>query len=102
MKLYQAFSLFLLTSCATIVRPDANLCIVNAPAEHLKCYNLKHDYNKDGTIKKSAKAKFFTAQKVEDLNKGVWMSNNDWAKVKGWIRELRKAYEQKETINGKH
>jgi hypothetical protein len=88
------FLAFSLSGCATIAKPDANLCVVNAPARHLKCYNLAADYNDDGNIKASAKAKFFRAETVEDLNKGVWMSNNDWAKVKGWIRELRKAYEQ--------
>lgn len=82
------------SGCATIAKPDANLCVVNAPAQHLKCYNLKTDYTDDGNIRASAKAKYFRSESVEDLNKGVWMSNGDWAKVKGWIRELRKAYEE--------
>lgn len=94
MKLCQAFSLILLSSCATISKPNAHLCVVNAPAAHLKCYNLSTDYNDDGNIKNTAKAKFFRAETIEDLNKGVWMSNNDWAKVKVWIRQLRKAYEE--------
>jgi hypothetical protein len=89
---YLAFSL-LISGCATIAKPDANLCVVNAPAEHLKCYNLKTDYTDDGNVKASAKAKYFKAEVVNDLNKGVWMSNSDWAEVKKWIRELRKAYE---------
>lgn len=95
-------SLIVLASCASIERPNAELCIVNAPALHLKCYNLSEDYHSSGKLKNNATAKYLPAKTVEDLNKGVWMSNNDWAQVKGWIRQLRKAYEQKETINGKH
>lgn len=93
MRVTTLFLAFSLSGCATIAKPDANLCVVNAPAKHLKCYNLSTDYTDDGNIKASAKAKYFRAQSVEDLNKGVWMSNSDWAEVKKWIRELRKAYE---------
>jgi hypothetical protein len=92
-KLTTFFLAFSLSGCATIAKPDANLCVVNAPAEHLKCYNLNTDYTDDGNLKKTSKAKYFQAKSVYDLNKGVWMSNSDWAEVKKWIRELRKAYE---------
>jgi hypothetical protein len=93
MKKLTIFFLAFSVGCSTINKPNANLCVVNAPAEHLKCYNLKTDYTDDGNIKKSARAKYFQAATVNDLNKGVWMSNGDWAEVKKWIRELRKAYE---------
>jgi len=81
------FSLFILSACAT--RPDANICVVNAPAGHAKCYNLYYDYNDKGNLLKSAKPTFKPAKSVYDLNKGVWMSNDDWAKVKVWIQNLR-------------
>lgn len=93
MTLLTVFSL-LISGCASIERPDANLCVVNAPAQHLKCYNLKTDYDQNGQILKGAEAKFFRAETVDDLNKGVWMSNADWSKVKVWISRLRKAYEK--------
>jgi len=92
MILLVAFSL--LASCAGIKRPNAELCIVNAPARHLKCYNLYEDYEDSGLLKKNATAKFFRAETVEDLNKGTWMSNADWAELKKWIREIRKAYDK--------
>lgn len=93
-KLMMFFLASSLSGCATIAKPNANLCVVNAPAQHLKCYNLSTDYTDDGNVRASAKPKYFRAQSVEDLNKGVWMSNGDWAEVKKWIRELRKAYEE--------
>lgn len=91
MTLLTAFSLF---SCAHIRRPNAELCVVNAPAAHLKCYNVAEDYNEGGYLKPRATAKFFRAENVHDLNKGVWMSNADWAKIKVWISDLRRAYEE--------
>jgi len=101
MTRYLAFSVLLLGACATIAKPNANLCVVNAPGRHLKCYNLSTDYTDDGNVKASAKAKFIRIETTGDLNKGVWMSNADWAEVKKWIRELRKAYEESQK-NGKH
>ena len=82
------------SGCAAIERPSAHVCVVNAYAEHIKCYNLATDYDENGQLKKSANAKFGPAKTVMDLNKGVWMSNSDWAKVKVWISELRTAYEE--------
>lgn len=99
MRLTILLTVFSLISCASIERPDANLCVVNAPAKHLKCYNLKTDYDMNGQILKSAEPKFFRAETVEDLNKGVWMSNAHWAKVKVWISRLRKAYEDEKKGN---
>ncbi len=91
MRHWTVFSLLLLVSCAGVERPDALVCVVNAPAENIKCYNLKEDYYETGKLKKSAKAKYFKANDVYDLNKGVWISNNDWAKVKVWINQLKEA-----------
>lgn len=93
-KLTTLFLAFSLAACSTIKKPNANLCVVNAPAQHVKCYNLSTDYTDDGNVRASAKAKYFRAATVTDLNKGIWMSNGDWAEVKKWIRELRKAYEE--------
>lgn len=90
------------SGCAAIERPNAHLCVVNAYAEHIKCYNVATDYDDNGELKKSANAKFGPAKTVMDLNKGVWMSNSDWAKVKIWIHELRAAYEQRKQMNGKY
>jgi len=81
-------------ACAHIERPDAEMCVVNAPAEHVKCYNLKHDYSQSGSLKRDASPSYKKARSVHDLNKGVWMSNADWAEVKAWISELRRAYEE--------
>jgi hypothetical protein len=90
-KLLMVFSL---VGCASIKRPDSELCVVNAPSQHLKCYNLLHDYDGQGRLKKSATAIFPPAKTVYDLNKGVWMSNLDFAELKLYIHDLKRAYEE--------
>lgn len=87
------YSLVLLCSaCGTVERPDADICVVNAPGKKLTCYNLKHDYNQDGTLRPGAKPKFKPISSIDNLNKGVFMTNADWAEVKKWIAELRVAH----------
>lgn len=68
MMLLISFSIFA-AGCAGVERPDTDICIANAPAKHLKCYNMKRDYNDDGRLKKDAKPFFKPFSKIEDVNK---------------------------------
>lgn len=92
MRLTILLMAFSLTGCAT-KRPDAYLNIVNSPALHLKGYNIKKDYDENGNIKKSAQARYISARSasefLEILNKGVWISNGDWAKIKVSLAEAK-------------
>ena len=58
---------FSLLSCA-VERPNIDLGIVNAPAGHVKAYNYATDYDQNGALVPGAKAKFYPAAKVSDLN----------------------------------
>lgn len=78
----------------SIQRPDTDLCVVNAPDRHQKCYNLKKDYNDDGKLNPSAKPTFKPAVTVEDLNKNICTDPDGFANLKTYVKELRHAYEQ--------
>lgn len=91
MMLFLAFSL--LSACTSVRRPDVDLCIVNAPAQHLKCYNLLRDYTADGQLKPDAVPSYRRFGEREDLNKYLCVDPNGLAKLKAYIRELREAYE---------
>ncbi len=60
---------FSLVGCAS--GPDVDVCVVNAPAKNRKCYNLKTDYNEDGSLKKTAVPKYRPNLTIDDLNKAM-------------------------------
>jgi hypothetical protein len=78
-------------SCANVERPDTDLCVVNAPAGHQKCYNLKRDYNNDGKRRKDAAPKFKPAKSIDDLNKSICTDADGFANLKAFVNELRAA-----------
>jgi len=80
---------FLLFACAQVPRPDTDLCVVNAPAGHRKCYNILKDYNDEGDLLPGAKPLFKPAKVVEDLNKNICTDPDGWANMKAYIRSLR-------------
>lgn len=84
-----------LSACG-IPRPDADLCIVNAPNQNRKCYNLKRDYNADGSLRPGAKPTYRPNATIEDLNKSLVLDSPDGfpegiARMKAWVRKLREA-----------
>lgn len=82
----------LLSSCAP-QRPDSEICVVNAPAMHMKCYNLKDDYDDEGNLKPDASPLYRPTVRVEDLNKYIVMdSEKSFENFKTWINELKQAY----------
>jgi hypothetical protein len=99
------FSLALASAGCGIERPNSEVCIVNAPAKNRKCYNLKTDYNDDGTLKAGAVAKYHPNGTVEDLNKAMVVDSpfdaahpnpkhfeDGLARLKTWIKQLRQEY----------
>lgn len=80
--------------CALIQRPDSNICVMNAPAQHMKCYNLKRDYNDDGTLKPTAKPTFRQFRIIDDGNKYISMDPDSFAQLKAYIKLLREEYQK--------
>lgn len=78
---------FSLAGCAS--RPDATVCIVNAPAKNRKCYNLKDDYTDTGQLKANAKPKYLPANSVDDLNKNATVDPDGLAEIKAWLGDMR-------------
>lgn len=90
-----------LVACAGIEKPDAEVCIVNAPAFNRKCYNLKTDYDENGKLRREAVAKYKPNVHIKDLNKATVLDSetgfeDGLAEVKAYIKNLREAYEKKE------
>jgi hypothetical protein len=82
-----------LASCAQIKRPDADICVLNAPGAKLTCYNLKDDYDDDGNIKPGAKPHFLPAPTLESINKSIVMSPAHFSLLKAYVKKLREEYE---------
>lgn len=83
------------SACAT-GRPDADVCIVNAPNQNRKCYNLKRDYGDDGLLRPDAHPTYRPTRALEDLNKAMVLDSTDGfadgiARVKAWVKKLREA-----------
>lgn len=87
-----------------VPRPDADLCIVNAPNLNRKCYNLKRDYDDDGSLKPGAVPTYRANATVQDLNKALLIDSpfdaehpnpthfeDGIARMKAWVKELREA-----------
>lgn len=87
------FSL-LLVGCAKISRPDMDLSVVNAPGKKLTSYNFKNDFGDDGQIKPGAKPHFKPIATIDDLNKYVAISPDDFGKLKAYVKLLREEYER--------
>lgn len=102
MKFRKPLTLLLMifsSGCATVERPDTDMCVVNVPGEHAKCYNLKRDYNDDGSRNPSAIPTYRPIDRtkklsLDDLNKNTCVDPDGLANLKSYIRELRDAYER--------
>lgn len=80
--------------CSQIPRPDTTLCVVNAPAQQMKCYNLKTDYNDDGSLKPDAKPKYWPVVSIEDVNKHICTDPDSFGNLKAYIKLLREEYDK--------
>lgn len=89
------FSILILTGCSSSVeRPDTDLCVINAPLNQMKCYNLKRDYDSNGVIKPEATGKLYPVEGVEDVNKFICTSPEDFANLKSYIKALREEHNE--------
>jgi len=91
-----AFSVFgFIVGCASVPRPNADVCTANVLALHEKCFNLKTDYDDSGKLLPMAKPHFTQykddAAMLAGLHKATVIHPDDWAMVKAWINELRDA-----------
>lgn len=88
-RLMISLIVFSLVGCASVKRPDALVCGVNAKGMKLRCYNIKTDFNDDGTRKADAQAKEIKISSIQDLNAGIYFSPKDFEKIKVWLADMR-------------
>lgn len=106
----------LLTACSSlgasgcahsqVPRPDIDVCEINVPSLHKRCFNLRDDYDDNGMLKPGARAHYLpcpgpqpcydpetryqdAAAMLADLNKNVSTDPDGWASLKAYIRDLR-------------
>lgn len=81
----------LLVACS-VPRPDTDICIANAPEKHLKCYNLKKDYDNNGERDPNAKPTYKPFAQIEDVNKFALTDPDGLANLKIYLQDLRARY----------
>jgi len=79
-----------LAACGGIDRPDAAMCVANAPGKHSKCYNLKNDFHDDGKRKADAKAFYYRLETVQDVNKMVFTTPDGFGEIKKTLAATRR------------
>lgn len=72
-----------------VPRPNTDLCVVNAPAGHQKCYNMNRDYDSNGQLLPNAVPSFKPAVVVEHLNKNICIDPDGWANLKAYISVVK-------------
>lgn len=82
-----------LIGCASVERPDGYVYGFNHPAMKLRGYNIKKDFNSDGTRKKNSVPKEVKLNSCSEINGYIMQSPQDWEKTLVWIRQMREAYE---------
>lgn len=102
MRAYQLWTLFSLASCASIKRPDSNLCFINVTAArlenitpHKECLNLSTDYDELGLKLSTATAKVSDLNDLSDLDRTFSMDAKSFANLKAYIQKLRDYYANK-------
>lgn len=81
MKLIKLVILPLAVSrCASIERPETDLCVVNAPAMNKKCFSMKEP---------KRVAKYIPLKGLEDLNKNTCIEPEGFGNLKAYLLQLR-------------
>lgn len=83
--LLTAFSLF---GCGE-TRPDANIYVVNPASAKMSGYNLRSDYNADGSLKAGAVLKSVPVTSLNTLQGYACVSPADLGKIKVYIALVR-------------
>ena len=86
---------FFFFGCASIKKPDTDICVLNAPEKHQICYNVKKDFDDDGRIKAGAKPKIKPYAVLEDANKNICTDPEGWENMKAYVKKLREEYEKR-------
>lgn len=110
MRLMMLFAIFSLCSCATIKRPDTDICGVNGPGLRERCYNILRDYDNEGQLLPAVKPEIRQYFSLEDmmfgvqsndpkekrkgLNKKTCIDPDGLANLKTYIQQLKDAYEK--------
>lgn len=85
-------SFLICSGCASVQRPDTNIYGVNKSAGKLRGYNLKSDYNSDGTRKPGAQPK---ERPFTDIDNGwVCTDARGFKNLTVYVQDLRDAYER--------
>lgn len=90
---------FSLVACA-VQRPNTDLCTVNAPAGHRKCYNMADDYTDKGRLKPGATPVYRSNKTIADLNKFLVVDSptgtiDGQENLKVYLNELREEGEKR-------
>lgn len=87
--------LMIFSGCAgSIERPDAPICVANAPKKYVKCYNLKTDYRDDGKRIAGAKPTYYRLATVEDVNKWTMTTQHGFGEIRKTLGEARRYINQ--------
>ena len=89
-----ALLLIVLAGCASVERPNAEICGINAKSSQLRCYNLKSDYDADGYRLPDAKPVVKPIASLMSLNGGMYLSKSDIAPVQAYIDAIRRLYKE--------
>lgn len=78
----------LLSGCAGIPRPNTDLCIVNAPAHEMRCYNMEKDYDNKGNRKLDAEPQTKFIDGLGNLDKHLCLDPDSTANLKAYLRKI--------------
>lgn len=86
----------------SIERPNALLCVVNAPigstTPHKDCWNMKTDYDANGKKLPGVKPMVMPLNSLNDLNKTFSMDPDSWAAFIAYTK--KQAYSIEQTRSG--
>lgn len=81
-------SSFILVGCG-VERPDTTISIINAGAFEMVGYNLKEDYNDDGSLKPGVKPRIKQISSLADVDKHAVTDPQGLANLKAYAKTLR-------------
>lgn len=78
----------LLIGCG-VERPDTTISIINAGAFEMAGFNLKEDYNEDGSLKPGVKPRVRQISSLVDVDKHACTDPVGLANLKAYIKKVR-------------
>lgn len=80
------------SGCAGVQRPDADICGINFASDaaaHLTCYNIRSDFDANGTLIAGHHSHRKPIGQPQSLNAGKYISKEDWPKFQVWLQDIR-------------